>query len=179
MNMLSPCGPQGASVVLFHSSSGCHSTTSTAHKAARGGCAQPENVCPCQVCQLHMLLSVLSSGVRGLPGPLLAGKDSLIKPRPSRICFSRRCSGPVLLDSSIWLISSRQLSQLKRPVWRDTQFCFLCPPLPSLWPLRLPLSSPLSFLLLFPSYKTKAFTPMTTNRTGSVCLTSQWEGRLF
>lgn len=94
--------------MLSHSSSGCHSATSSAHVAAGEACAQPENVCPRQGCQLQALLSVLSFGRQRAAGSPASGVGQLLQVQaPACLFFLALAQSrlhrvhSVLLDSSI------------------------------------------------------------------------------
>ena len=121
---LSPWSARGICRVLPFLSSGCHSTTSTA-LCCRGSLAHSDKVCPRQGCQLQVLLRVPSLGIRGLPGALPAGEDSLFKSRPHCICFSWPCSSPALTSSftlTSWTAPSGSFPHLSAfPSWRDRE----------------------------------------------------------
>lgn len=106
--------------MLFHSSSSCHSATSSAHVAAGEACAQPGNVCPCQGCHLQALLGVLSFGHQRAAGSPASGLGQLLQVQAPvylfflalvHSCLHRFYS--VLLDSSIQFSSSQLFEETR------------------------------------------------------------------
>lgn len=179
---LSPVVSKGHLPVFCHSSSGCHSTTSTA-LCCHGSPWQSDKVCPRQGSQLWMLLSVPFLGIRSLPGPCQLGKTPL-QVQAHCVCFSWPCSSPAftsILTRSFWMAPSGSFHHLSASTtsWRDLEgnTILFSPDLLSLLsgPILLPSVLSSSF---FPVIEQKAFTFMTRNRTGSVCLCSG-KRRLF
>ena len=82
------------------SSSGCHSTTSTA-LCCYGSLWQSDKVCPCQRCQLWVLLSVPSLGIRSLPEPCQLGR-TLLQVQAHCVCFSWPCFSAALPSPQFW-----------------------------------------------------------------------------
>lgn len=180
---LSPVVSKGHLPMFCHSSSGCHATTSTAlcchgslwqsdksahAKAANSECFWVFHSWASEVCLApaswggHLFKSRLTVSV--FPGPAAA------LPSP------QFWSGPFGWLHQVLFITC-QLPQLVEETWREIPSCFLL----IFSPFCLALSSYRQFspsFSFFPVIEQKAFTFMTHNRTGSVCLCSG-KRRLF